>query len=316
MNKIQKTIGLVVFLTLASSYFLMSCKSEKSEIESQVKNLLKKYRYIDAKELSFYEGSNIKIATFDDNYATFTYRELTSISSSSDDTEMVPYKILIDDSSKIHLELTSDQGEKSYFKFIQNKHGQTHLVGKLDLWANDDEGDIISNLDDIINPSLKKIAFEQKTKDSLQAIKNAEQAIINAKNAEIERIRIANDTLPEFTDTVTNFKYVILENLKIMKDDLTSEPTTWETANILIDRIGNGWRLPNKEELILIYKNKTKIKGFNADPSVEFGTNYMGSRAQTDFGDGVWVLNSESGYIGDFSGALTGRIACRVKLVK
>jgi hypothetical protein len=187
------------------------------------------------------------------------------------------------------------------------------------MWANDDEGDPISNIDDIINPSQKKIAFEQKTKDSLQEIKNAEQAIINAKNAEIERIRIANDTLPEFTDTASQRIYVILGDLKIMKYDLTSDPLTWQQANYLIEQIGNGWRLPKKDELSLIYQNKTKIKGFIDNPGVEFNTNYMGSvasREEGGFGDGGWILNIESGYIDDFRGLRTGSIACRVKLVK
>ena len=48
--------------------------------------------------------------------------------------------------------------------------------------------------------------------------------------------------------------------LEVMTKDLGL--MKWEAAKIACENLGDGWRLPTKEEFILMYINKDKIGGF------------------------------------------------------
>jgi hypothetical protein len=51
----------------------------------------------------------------------------------------------------------------------------------------------------------------------------------------------------------------------------------WDIAREVCQKLGEGWRIPTKSELNLIYKNKYKIGGFINDyywSSKEFETDY------------------------------------------
>ena len=51
----------------------------------------------------------------------------------------------------------------------------------------------------------------------------------------------------------------------------------WVTANLLGSQLGNGWRLPTKDELNILFLNKAKIGGFADDyywSSTEFSTSW------------------------------------------
>jgi len=50
-------------------------------------------------------------------------------------------------------------------------------------------------------------------------------------------------------------------NLEVAQYDYPSV-MTWRDAKIACAKLGNGWRLPNKDELNILYKNKDKIGGF------------------------------------------------------
>ena len=59
---------------------------------------------------------------------------------------------------------------------------------------------------------------------------------------------------------------IILEqNLKfeVYPEDLGDY--NWDDANELCEELGDGWRLPTREELNLMYLNSSLIKGFSAD---------------------------------------------------
>ena len=63
------------------------------------------------------------------------------------------------------------------------------------------------------------------------------------------------------------------EKIRIAKADFTDR-MTWDQANAGCNALGNGWRLPTKEELNEIYKNQHAIGGFANDSywsSSEFG---------------------------------------------
>jgi hypothetical protein len=50
-------------------------------------------------------------------------------------------------------------------------------------------------------------------------------------------------------------------NLQIAQYDFPNE-MNWKVANQACAKLGNGWRLPTKDELNLIYQNKDIIGGF------------------------------------------------------
>ena len=53
---------------------------------------------------------------------------------------------------------------------------------------------------------------------------------------------------------------VKIGNLEVMSDDLGE--MEWERAKKACKNLGDGWRLPSKHELNLLYENKEKIGGF------------------------------------------------------
>ena len=60
-------------------------------------------------------------------------------------------------------------------------------------------------------------------------------------------------------ESLNNF--LIIGNLEILNNDL-SETMNWTDALNSGNKIGEGWRLPTKDELIILYKNKSKIGRF------------------------------------------------------
>ena len=49
-------------------------------------------------------------------------------------------------------------------------------------------------------------------------------------------------------------------NLEVMTEDLGD--MNWDEAKKACKNLGDGWRLPTKDELNLLYENKEKIGGF------------------------------------------------------
>lgn len=54
---------------------------------------------------------------------------------------------------------------------------------------------------------------------------------------------------------------IVLNDLEVAQNDF-DEVLDWRTANKILPINGGEWRLPTKEELMLIYNNKNNIKGF------------------------------------------------------
>jgi hypothetical protein len=52
-----------------------------------------------------------------------------------------------------------------------------------------------------------------------------------------------------------------IDNLEVMTEDLEGR-YTWDDAMKACADLGDGWRLPTKDELNLLYENKEKIGGF------------------------------------------------------
>ena len=74
-------------------------------------------------------------------------------------------------------------------------------------------------------------------------------------------------------------------SLEVAQYDLY--PMNWNDAKKACAVLGNGWRLPTKDELNLVYLNKDKIGGF--------ANNYYWSSTEFDI-DVAWVQNFFQGY--------------------
>jgi hypothetical protein len=72
--------------------------------------------------------------------------------------------------------------------------------------------------------------------------------------------------------------------LEVAQNDFPN-PFNWDDANKACAELGDGWRLPTKNELNFMNKNKDKIGGFTEDfywSSTEYGT--VGAWSQNFFG--------------------------------
>ena len=86
---------------------------------------------------------------------------------------------------------------------------------------------------------------------------------------------------------------VKIENLEIMAEDLGQ--MEWDEVNQKCAELGNGWRLPTKEELNFLYQNKETIGGFD---NYEYWSSEQ-EGAQNDarvqfFGNGYQYTNYEA----------------------
>ena len=73
-------------------------------------------------------------------------------------------------------------------------------------------------------------------------------------------------------------------NLEVMTEDLGE--MNWDEAKKACADLGDGWRLPTKDELNILYQNKDKIGGF--------ASNYYWSSTEYD-NDGAWIQSFSSG---------------------
>ena len=67
----------------------------------------------------------------------------------------------------------------------------------------------------------------------------------------------------DFIGTPIKFNYVEVAQFDV------PQKCTFDEANKIVKKIGNGWRLPSKEELLKIYENRDLINGF------EWGEYYL-----------------------------------------
>ena len=71
-------------------------------------------------------------------------------------------------------------------------------------------------------------------------------------------------------------KSMRIGNLEIAQNDFP-KMMNWHDAKAACDSLGNGWRLPSKDELVFLFQNKYRIGVFKFDiywSSSEYGTGY------------------------------------------
>ena len=94
-----------------------------------------------------------------------------------------------------------------------------------------------------------------------------------------------------------------LNGLEIAQFDF-SEPMTYDEAVKACSKLGDGWRLPTKEEMEEIYKNKNILGGFVSPIYVEDNSEFYidnnvyywsGSSYGSDY---VWVIGFTHKFVG------------------
>ena len=64
-----------------------------------------------------------------------------------------------------------------------------------------------------------------------------------------------------------------LDGLEIAQFDFT-QPMNYDEATEACSKLGDGWRLPTKDERTLIYENKNQIKGFVSQLQIQNDSEY------------------------------------------
>lgn len=85
---------------------------------------------------------------------------------------------------------------------------------------------------------------------------------------------------------------VKIGNLEVMTEDLGYG--TWDEAMKACADLGDGWRLPTRDELNVLYKNKDKIGGFATVDYWSSTENDSGTAYGQDFGNGGQTGNTKN----------------------
>ena len=99
--------------------------------------------------------------------------------------------------------------------------------------------------------------LDQSQKDSLNSIID----ILNIKEPSNPIIGKTSVYTKNFNSIDIIGKPIKIGNLEVAQNDFPNV-MNWDDAIKACQSLGNGWRLPNKDELNLLYQNKYKIGGF------------------------------------------------------
>ena len=115
---------------------------------------------------------------------------------------------------------------------------------------------------------------------------------------DVTKEKQADDTGDEKSIVVVNGKNVStikIGNLEIMTEDLGR--MDWMEATKACADLGDGWRLPTKDELNILYENKDKIGGFAY-------TYYWSSSESNAYNAWYFSFNNGSAYTNDKNNTL------------
>ena len=89
-------------------------------------------------------------------------------------------------------------------------------------------------------------------------------------------------------------KPIKIRNLLVAQNDFPKE-LNWVNASKACRALGNGWRLPTKAELNVLYKNRKKIGGF-ADTFYWSSTELENENGSKGYVYKAWSQNLYNGY--------------------
>lgn len=95
-----------------------------------------------------------------------------------------------------------------------------------------------------------------------------------------DNIKFQVKTDLDYPMTIENSKLIRIGRIEIAQYDFPNR-MSWENAKIACNKLGDGWRLPNKHELSILYKNKIMIGGFG---------NYYYWSSSKSFNGKAWKL--------------------------
>lgn len=84
-----------------------------------------------------------------------------------------------------------------------------------------------------------------------------------------------------------------IENLEVAEFDFP-EKMSWRDAKRKCEILGNGWSLPNKDELNILYQNKDDIGGFDGESYWSSSVLFKNSVYFQNFIDGNQDYNDKS----------------------
>lgn len=143
--------------------------------------------------------------------------------------------------------------------------------------------------DQMLKAVAKKEKEERDKREREREKRESESKVVFKINSQIEK----KDKYAELTKSTIRFG-----ELEIMTKDL--DYLSFNEANKICQDLGNGWRLPTKEELNLIYENKVLIGGFAS----HFSAFYISStdyKVTEDWEGFIWIKGFERGESGCFT---------------
>lgn len=102
------------------------------------------------------------------------------------------------------------------------------------------------------------ISIREDNNDFLDFVSENENFI---NNLQVEKIILDFKDIPK--QNVAGF--IKIDNMEVSKQDLTVQ-MSWENSKKVVKELKDGWRLPNRKELELLYENRKIIGGFKNKP--------------------------------------------------
>lgn len=97
------------------------------------------------------------------------------------------------------------------------------------------------------------------------------------------------------------------DTLEVMTQDLVGKygevSLKWDEAKSICEHMGNGWRLPTKDELNMIYQNRNKFSFLEKYATYWTSTEYISEYVKNS----VWTQDFVDGFQGVFSKSVTKR---------
>jgi hypothetical protein len=127
----------------------------------------------------------------------------------------------------------------------------------------------------------------------------SQEFIIENKKSQVET---QNSSLIEGSGSSRNKTFVpsqiIGKTTKIGKIEIAQNDFSWQMdldeAIKTCEQLGNGWRLPTKDELNIIFKNKSTIKGFIKQ---KYTNEYWSSEKYSERGEFWWIQDMINGKV-------------------